>query len=373
MVISVDNSNKTKVLAWSVAAVLHGAAGLGVAQMQAKPINPPKITPPIEIELINMESPTPVPVTQAVAIEMPPVTETVAYHSAAEQLLDPVSKNSSAAIEFEATQERESVPESKMDDMNDSKVESESNSQIETDNEDKQQEDQLALQQALEARKKAEVDETRRMAEEQARLLAAQAEANRQALLKAEQEAKLKADQEKAQLLAEQNARIAAENEARLRAQQEAAEKAAQLRAQQEARAEAEREAKLKAEQAEREKADRESREREKAENGKRSSNQSLSITAASWKNAPETNNLCSTDQIQTSIKVTFTVNSSGKPTDVKIAGSSGDRNLDKQIIRQVSAAKLHPHVINGQTSTAKATYPMVLNIPADPACSYGR
>ena len=98
-----------------------------------------------------------------------------------------------------------------------------------------------------------------------------------------------------------------------------------------------------------------------------------LIITAASWKNAPRTNNLCSTDQIQTRIEVTFIVNSSGKPTDVKIAGSSGDRNLDKQIIRQVSAARLHPHVINGQTSAAKATYPMVLNIPADPACSYGR
>ena len=98
-----------------------------------------------------------------------------------------------------------------------------------------------------------------------------------------------------------------------------------------------------------------------------------LIITAASWKNAPRTNNLCSTDQIQTRIVVTFIVNSSGKPTDVKIAGSSGDRNLDKQIIRQVSAARLHPHVINGQTSAAKATYPMVLNIPADPACSYGR
>lgn len=371
VVITVDNSNKTKVLAWSVAAVLHGAAGLGVAQMQAKPINPPKITPPIEIELINMESPTPVPVTQAVAIEMPPVTETVAYNSAAEQLLDPVSKNSSAAIEFEATQERESVPESKMDDMNDSKVESESNSQIETDNEDKQQEDQLALQQALEARKKAEVDETRRMAEEQARLLAAQAEANRQALLKAEQEAKLKADQEKAQLLAEQNARIAAENEARLRAQQEAAEKAAQLRAQQEARAEAEREAKLKAEQTEREKADRESREREKAENEKRSSNQSLNITAASWRKAPRLGGFDPGEQcINTSIEITFTVDSSGKPSNVSLNGSTGDRKYDSYIRQQVGAARLHPHVVDGIKTAVKARFPVQLNERANASCS---
>ena len=363
MVISVDNSKKIKVVAWSVAAVLHGAAGFGVAQMQAKPIVPPKITPPIEIELIHLESPKPAPVAQAVAIEMPPVTETVAHNSAAEQLLDPVSKNSSAAIEFEATQERESVPESKIDDMNDSKVESESNSQIEADNEDKQQEDQLALQLALEARKKAEIDEARRIAEEQAQLLAAQAEANRQA--------QLKADQEKAQLLAEQNARIAAENEARLRAQQEAAEKAAQLRAQQEARAAAEREAKLKAGQAEREKTDRERREREKAENEKRNSNQPLTITAASWRKAPRLGGFDPGEQcINTSIEITFTVDSSGKPSNVSLNGSTGDRKYDSYIRQQVGAARLHPHVVAGIKTAVKARFAAQLNEDANANCS---
>ncbi|USZ14910.1 hypothetical protein NGM44_00465 [Moraxella sp. FZFQ2102] len=71
-----DSTNKTKAVALAVALVLHGVAGLGIATMQMKILTPPKITPPLEVEFIkpepkpepekiilnNLESPKPVKV-----------------------------------------------------------------------------------------------------------------------------------------------------------------------------------------------------------------------------------------------------------------------------------------------------------------------
>lgn len=70
-----SNTNKFKALAAAVALVLHGLAGYGLVHMTMLNIEPPKITPPLEIQMItinNEESPEPLPV------EMPKPTPTQA-------------------------------------------------------------------------------------------------------------------------------------------------------------------------------------------------------------------------------------------------------------------------------------------------------
>lgn len=80
-----EHSNKYKVLAAAVAIILHGVAGVGLATMQMLHIEPPKITPPLEIQMIKLnneespEPPTPIPApeptptpAQSVAAPAPP-------------------------------------------------------------------------------------------------------------------------------------------------------------------------------------------------------------------------------------------------------------------------------------------------------------
>ncbi len=333
MVISVDNSNKTKVLAWSVAAVLHGAAGLGVAQMQAKPINPPKITPPIEIELINMESPTPVPVTQAAAIEMPPVTQTAVSNQAAEpsepsevtpEPVTPELSSDSQTPEPELAKELPPKPEPILEPEPEPTPEPTPTPMPEPEPVVPQPDPA-----PVPTPEPAPMPEPKPVPAPAPAPAPTPVPAPAPAPTPAPAPAPAPTSKPAPEPAPATTPAPAPAPTPKPEPKPEPKPKPAPAGP--------------------------------------------LIITAASWKNAPRTNNLCSTDQIQTRIVVTFIVNSSGKPTDVKIAGSSGDRNLDKQIIRQVSAARLHPHVINGQTSAAKATYPMVLNIPADPACSYGR
>ncbi|STZ55464.1 Uncharacterised protein [Moraxella lacunata] len=82
-----EHSNKYKVLAAAVAIILHGVAGVGLATMQMLHIEPPKITPPLEIQMIKLNNeelpeppkpesipePKPMPIpAQSVAAPAPP-------------------------------------------------------------------------------------------------------------------------------------------------------------------------------------------------------------------------------------------------------------------------------------------------------------
>ena len=315
MVISVDNSKKIKVLALSVAAALHGLVGLGLANMTIKPLTPPPITPPLEIEFITIEPPPKPVILNNLESAAPPNEPKVAQASLPEMsaaLQAPVSEAEPEPINEPASEsESEVEPEVLPEPINEPTPNSEP----------------------------APMPEPKPVPTPEPAPIPAPAPTPAPTLA-TEPTSKPAPAPAPAPTPTPAPAPAPTSKPAPEPAPATTPAPAP---------------------------APTPKPEPKPAPAGP------LIITAASWKNAPETNNLCSTDQIQTRIKVTFTVNSSGKPTDVKIAGSSGDRNLDKQIIRQVSAARLHPHVINGQTSTAKATYPMVLNIPADPACSYGR
>ncbi len=315
MVISVDNSKKIKVLALSVAAALHGLVGLGLANMTIKPLTPPPITPPLEIEFITIEPPSKPVILNNLESAAPPNEPKVAQASLPEMsaaLQAPVSEAEPEPINEPASEsESEVEPEVLPEPINEPTPNSEP----------------------------APMPEPKPVPTPEPAPIPAPAPTPAPTLA-TEPTSKPAPAPAPAPTPTPAPAPAPTSKPAPEPAPATTPAPAP---------------------------APTPKPEPKPAPAGP------LIITAASWKNAPRTNNLCSTDQIQTRIEVTFIVNSSGKPTDVKIAGSSGDRNLDKQIIRQVSAARLHPHVINGQTSAAKATYPMVLNIPADPACSYGR
>lgn len=319
MVISVDNSKKIKVLALSVAAALHGLVGLGLANMTIKPLTPPPITPPLEIEFITIEPPSKPVILNNLESAAPPNEPKVAQASLPEMsaaLQAPVSEAEPEPINEPASEsEPEVEPEVLPEPINEPTPNSEP----------------------------APMPEPKPVPTPEPAPIPAPAPTPAPTLA-TEPTSKPAPAPAPAPTPAPAPAPAPTSKPAPEPAPATTPTPAPAPTPKPEPKPEP-----------------------------KPAPAGPLSITAASWKNAPRTNNLCSTDQIQTRIEVTFTVNSSGKPTDVKIAGSSGDRNLDKQIIRQVSAARLHPHAINGKTSAAKATYPMVLNIPADPACSYGR
>lgn len=289
-----DNSKKTKALAWSIAVILHGVVGIGVANMQIKPIVPPPALPAIEIQLINLEeSPEPMPSTQAVSVEVPPVDEV--------PVLDQPVK---------PTESTEKVPDPVVE-------------EIPTPSEPEVAKEELSEVKVAEPEPTPELTP-----------VPEPAPAPTPVPVPVPEPAPMPSP---APVPVATPAPVAPPAP----------------------------------DPAPAPKPDPAPAPKPKPTPPPPASNDPISITPASWRKAPRTGNLCSTQGVQKSIEISFRVDASGKPSNVSINGSSGDGRLDRQIIRQVSSARLHPHVVNGVESSVKARFSMQLNIAEDPACNY--
>lgn len=313
-----EHSNKYKVLAAAVAIVLHGMVGVGLATMQMLHIEPPKITPPLEIQMIKLnteESPTP-PTPMPAPEPTPTPSQSVAAPAPPK-----VSPPPPTAPKPKLEPKKES-PKPKP-----TKPEPPKPKPKEPPRVTEPQVDIIAqerAQKAFELRQQREREQREREQQERER----QAELDRQAKL--------------ARQKAEADAKARAEADARAKAKAEA-----------DARAEAD--AKARAIQGQGKGGDgRDTKTDNKTGNkdttksggtgGGELKGQNLgTVSNASWKSRPNWNGLTS-EKLSGSANfvATLTIDANGKITSVS-GVNTGDKGLDRQISQALRRARLHP------------------------------
>lgn len=318
-----DNSKKIKVLAISIAAVLHGLVGFGLANMTIKPITPPPVTPPLEIEFIKEPVPEPIALNDLESPEPPgePVVTpepVVEPEVATPEVVEPPEPISEPPPEPEPLPEPEPIPEPEPEPLPEPEPEIDVEAILE----------QQRLQEAWVAQQKqlAKIQEQERL--EQERL---------------ENERLENARREQERLDNERRAREQAQKEAQAAAARQAAANAAK-----------------------------------KAGNhggGQPAKNQTveggINISNASWKTKPRVNNFCSArSDIDTTLQVSFRVDAEGKISNVNLNGSTGDAKLDRQITRQIGRGRLHPFREGNITRVGTAIYPITLKLQKDESCT---
>lgn len=345
MVISVDNSKKIKVLALSVAAALHGLVGLGLANMTIKPLTPPPITPPLEIEFITIEPPPKPVILNNLESAAPPNEPKVAQASLPEM---------SAALQAP-------VSEAEPEPINEPTPNSEPEVEPEPEIDAEQVLEQRRLQEAWEAhqRQLAKLQEQQRLENErreqqrleQERLENARREQERLDHERREQERLANEQRERERLESERQAREQAQREAREKVERQAAAAAANNN-------------------------QNAGNSNSQGGGGQNNQNQVIeggigTISDASWRTKPRVSNFCSSRKdVDMTVQVSFRVDAEGKISNISLNGSTGDRNLDRQITRQVGRGRLHPFKEGNVTRVGKAIYPIVLRLQKDEACT---
>lgn len=355
MVISVDNSKKIKVLALSVAAALHGLVGLGLANMTIKPLTPPPITPPLEIEFITIEPPSKPVILNNLESAAPPNEPKVAQASLPEMsaaFQAPVSEAEPEPINEPASEsEPEVEPEVLPEPINEPTPNSEPEVEPEPEIDAEQVLEQRRLQEAWEAhqRQLAKLQEQQRL--EQERLENARREQERLDHERREQERLANEQRERERLESERQAREQAQREAREKVERQAAAAAANNN-------------------------QNAGNSNSQGGGGQNNQNQVIeggigTISDASWRTKPRVSNFCSSRKdVDMTVQVSFRVDAEGKISNISLNGSTGDRNLDRQITRQVGRGRLHPFKEGNVTRVGKAIYPIVLRLQKDEACT---
>ena len=333
-----DNSKKIKVLAISIAAVLHGLVGFGLANMTIKPITPPPVTPPLEIEFIKEPVPEPIALNDLESPE-PPGEPVVTP----EPVVEPEVATPEVIEPPEPIPEPEPLPEPLPEPVPEPLPEPEPEPEIDVEailEQQRLQEAWVAHQQQL-----AKIQEQERL--EQERLENERREQERLEQERLEQERLENARREQERLDNERRAREQAQKEAQVAAARRAAAQAAANAA-------------------------------KKAGNhggGQPGQNQTveggINISNASWKTKPRVNNFCSArSDIDTTLQVSFRVDAEGKISNVNLNGSTGDAKLDRQIIRQIGRGRLHPFREGNITRVGTAIYPITLKLQKDESCT---
>lgn len=296
--------------------------------MTIKPITPPPVTPPLEIEFIKEPVPEPIALNDLESPEPPgePVVTpepVVEPEVATPEVVEPPPEPEPIP-EPEPLPEPEPIPEPEPEPL--PKPEPEPEIDVEAILE------QQRLQEAWVAQQKqlAKIQEQERL--EQERL---------------EQERLENARREQERLDNERRAREQAQKEAQAAAARQAAAQAAADAA-------------------------------KKAGNhggGQPAQNQTveggINISNASWKTKPRVNNFCSArSDIDTTLQVSFRVDAEGKISNVNLNGSTGDAKLDRQITRQIGRGRLHPFREGNITRVGTAIYPITLKLPKDESCT---
>lgn len=358
---AVDNSKKIKVLALSVAAALHGLVGLGLANMTIKPLTPPPITPPLEIEFITIEPPPKPVILNNLESAAPPNEPMVAQASLAQ--MSASLQAPAAEVETEPKQSTQDEPEPEVE----QKTEVEPDIEPEPVNElapDPEPEVDLKLdaEQVLEQRQLQEAWEAHQ------RQLAKLQEQQRFEQERLEQERLENARREQERLDHERREQERLANEQRER------ERQAREQAQREAREKVERQAAAAAAAAN----NNQNAGNSNSQGGGGQNNQNQvveggigTISDASWRTKPRVSNFCSSRKdVDMTVQVSFRVDAEGKISNISLNGSTGDRNLDRQITRQVGRGRLHPFKEGNVTRVGKAIYPIVLRLQKDEACT---
>lgn len=353
-----DSANKIKGVALAVAIALHGVAGFGVANMQIKTLTPPKITPPLEVEFIkpepkpkpekiilnNLESPKPVVVNQ-------PVQQQVARKQ--EEGATPPKP---AKLQPTEPVKTEPVPEPTEPEIEPKKSEPipEPEPEHQTPPEpDTRLQDELLQQQAQQAAFEAEQRrlEHERLERERLEHIARQEQLERERLAKeqAERERKQSEAQEKARAEAEAAARRQAEADALAKKQADEARRQAQQGQGQGNQGNG------------KDKKNDDGKKGGKDDNNQQGqilSGQNLgSISDASWIRKPDFRGI-HFDDIKGNVSVTATLTIDAKGSITGVSGvSTGDRETDKQIMREIRRAKLKPFKQGNNTLTGKAIY----------------
>ncbi len=342
---AVDNSKKIKVLALSVAAALHGLVGLGLANMTIKPLTPPPITPPMEVEFITIEPPPKPVILNNLESAAPPNEPKVAQASLPEM---------SAALQAP-------VSEAEPEPINEPTPNSEPEVEPEPEIDAEQVLEQRRLQEAWEAHQGqlAKLQEQQRLENErreqqrleQERLENARREQERLDHERREQERLANEQRERERLESERQAREQAQREAREKVERQAAAAAANNN-------------------------QNAGNSNSQGGGGQNNQNQVIeggigTISDASWRTKPRVSNFCSSRKdVDMTVQVSFRVDAEGKISNISLNGSTGDRNLDRQITRQVGRGRLHPFKEGNVTRVGKAIYPIVLRLQKDEACT---
>lgn len=386
-----DSSKKVKGLAVAIAMVLHGLAGVGLVHMSMKPITPTKFIPPLEIEFIkpeppkpekvilnNLESPEPPkPHIEPTKAVMPAPSEGA---KASEQEAKPEVIEQTAKPEPTPAPVNEPIAEpTPINEPEEAKLVEEPPAQdpepIINHEEILEQQRQQALwehqQKILKEREEQERKEQERIARENAERLQQETLARQQQeqLEKERQEqerlAKEKArqEQEEKERLAKEQAENARKEKERLDAENarkaaeaqkaEAARKAAEAAAQQQAQGRGKGDSgKGKGDAGDKGKDNG-------SENGS-SSGKSVdlgTLSAASWKRAPNFSGLTSDSVEAIKLNVHLTFDAQGKITDVKGVHIRSDKDLEREIRRRIRQAQLHPNVLNGNSKGGRGAY----------------
>ena len=341
-----EHSNKYKVLA-AVAIILHGVAGVGLATMQMLHIEPPKITPPLEIQMIKLnneespEPPTPIPApeptpapAQSVAAPAPPKASPPPPPKAPKPEPRPEPKKEPVKLE---PKEPPKVTEPQVDIIAQERAQKAFELQQQREREQREREQQERERQ-VERERQAERDR-------QAELARQQAERDRQAEL--------------ARQKAEADAKARAEADARAKAKAEA-----------DARAKAEADAKARAEQGQGKggdgkdtKTDNKTGNKDTTKSGGTGGGelkgQNLgTVSNASWKSRPNWSGLTS-EKLSGSANfvATLTIDANGRITSVS-GVNTGDKGLDRQISQALRRARFHPFKSSsGQPMSGTATF----------------
>lgn len=335
--VNFTSNNHIKALAVGVAVVLHGLAGFGVANMQMPELKPLKITPPIQVEIIEPIQEVEIKeiISRVESQELPkPIT-------APKTEVNPDPRPAAAKPKVEPAKE----PPQKI---------KQTTPKIPEPTQIKQQQKTPAIAETVPQQNQQE-------ANRQAEILAKQ-QAEAQARWEAEQKAE--AERQNREKIAAEAARQKAEAEARVKA--EAAAKA---------KAEAEAAAKAKnADNSAKNQGSDTKRNEQGQGRGTGNAVGEVSLSAsevdASWRREPNLRQLCSA-RLQGStvnMSVSIKISTNGSIESTNVIKSSGDKAFDRDVARAFRSAKLKPFSRNGQAVKGSATVPVNINIP-DGAC----
>lgn len=334
------NFNKFKILALSVALVLHGVAGYGLSHMTMMAIEPPKVVPPLEIEMItlNMQEEAELPdvMSESVPTQTPPPPPQKSVASPA----PPKNTPPKTEPKVESVKPPKSKPVPKQEPTNQDTPKPQEIKTPDVDIIAQQQQKAFEIQQ----QKQREQEKEQERQKEQERL-------------RKEQERQREEAQRQREIDAE-NARRAQEAEnARKKAQQEAEN------------------AKKHAEQGQGKGGDGRDTKTDNKDKGDKTAKtgndkgggelkgQNLSISNASWQRKPSWDGLTSEKlNGSASFTATLTIDASGRI--VAVSGvSTGDKSLDRQIEQAIRRAKLKPFKsADGQPMSGTASFGTTVN-----------
>lgn len=342
------NFNKFKILALSVALVLHGVAGYGLSHMTMMAIEPPKVVPPLEIEMItlNMQEEAELPdvMSESVPTQTPPPPPQKSVASPAPPKNTPPKTEPKVEPKIEPAKPPKSKPVPKQEPTNQDTPKPQEIKTPDVDIIAQQQQKAFEIQQ--QKQREQEKEQEREQEKEQER----QREQERQ-----KEQERLRREQERQREEAQRQREIDAED-AKKRAEQGQGRGGDGKDVKTSNKDKGNKDAKTGNDKG-----------GDKGDKGDKGGGelkgQNLSISNASWQRKPSWDGLTSEKLSgSASFTATLTIDASGRI--VAVSGvSTGDKSLDRQIEQAIRRAKLKPFKsADGQPMSGTASFGTTVN-----------